>query len=239
MSLSALFLLCKLAAAVLPPLLFWMWVRRTLRADPDPRPFLNLFMVGAVGVALVGMAGNFVLARLGEPADPVSRALQEGWLYAALPEEATRAIALAVWLSRKRGFAHPKAIIGAALALGMGAIAMENLIRFHQITDDVDGYQILIQRPLICVLLIGGTSLAIAVPTAWRQACVGDWRLGLAAGLGLAVLAHGIYDSAVLMSDHVLPEQYLQFASIVIALTALAISFLPVRSRFNALINQP
>jgi len=239
MTLAALFLLCKLGAALVPPLLFWMWVRRTLRADVDPRPFLNLFMVGAVLVALVGLAGNFVLARLGEPADPVSRALQEGWLYAAIPEEATRAIALGIWISRRRGFAPPKAIIGAALALGMGAIAMENLIRFYQIGDGIDGYQILIQRPLICVLLIGGTSLAIAVPTAWRQAHAGDWRLGLAAGFGLAVLAHGIYDSVVLMSDQLVPERFVQFASVAIAVAALAISFLPVRSRFNALINRP
>lgn len=238
MTLAALFLLCKLGAALAPPLLFWMWVRRTLRADVDPRPFLNLFMVGAVLAALVGLAGNFVLARLGEPAAPVSRALQEGWLYAAIPEEATRAIALGTWIYRRRGFASPKAIIGAALALGMGAIALENLIRFYQITDDIDGYQILIQRPLICVLLLGGTSLAIAVPTAWRQAQSGGWRLGLAAGFGLAVLAHGFYDCAMLMSDHVLPGRYLRFASVVIAAAALAISFLPVRTRFNGLINR-
>ncbi len=237
MTLAALLSLCKLSAVLVPPLIFWMWIRRTLRAGLDPRPFLELFLGGAVLVALVGMAGNFVLGHLGEPAAPLSRALQEGWLYAALPEEATRAAVLGFWIAGERGFADPKAIIGAALALGMGAIAMENLIRFHQITDDVSHYQILIQRPIISVLLIGGTSLAIAVPTAWRQARGEDWRLGLTAGLALAVLAHGIYDSAVLMSDHVLPGQYVPLASIAIAVAALSISILPVRSRFKALIS--
>lgn len=238
LSLGFIYLAAKYGLGFLPPLLFWMWLRRALRDDFNPSPFQKFFIGGLVLAFPVGI-GEYVLSKvIGPQGNVVAAGVVNGVLLAAIPEEISRALLLAYWVRRERGFAQPKWIIGGSIALAMGQVAIENIswIYFH--THDLgQQIQIFIARTIFTVPTLGACGLVVGVTTAWSHAHGENWMRAMGSGVLLAIVAHGIYDTSLLIGDRTLHGTALGRLTMIVAIGVMLLSYIPVHARLTELMN--
>jgi RsiW-degrading membrane proteinase PrsW (M82 family) len=236
MSFAVLYPLAKLWPVVLPPLGFWLWLRWQTNEDLDPRPFLKFFVAGALACFPIALFERALFDRIGDVDRSIAGTVVESWFIAAIPEELARAGLLAYGIVKRRGFAEPAWIIGAAVALSMGQAALETAFLAYAHPEGPERIGIFLVRAILCVPTMGTYGIAMGVLAAWERCRGGDWRLGLAAGLGLAVLGHGIYDTSLFMVGRLLGEPAATYVSVLIAAIVVTIVFLPVKSRYASIV---
>lgn len=228
MSVAFVYLAGKYGLGFLPPVLFWMLLRRALRDDYDPRSFQKFFVAGMVLTVPMGVAEYALGKVIGTPTSSVAAGLMNGFVLAAIPEEVIRALLLVYWVRRARGFADPKWIIGGSVALAMGQVAVENTAWIYLHTHDVaQQFHIFMTRTLLSVPTLGVCGLVAGVATAWAYGRSENWMRSLGSGLLLAVVVHGIFDSAVFIASG---------RTILIAtVSAMLLGYIPIHARLTAL----
>lgn len=221
--------------AFLPPLLLWIWVRRKIRDDVDPDPFLGYFMAGTVLLLPVAAVEYWLSIRIGSIEHPIWTAVIKG-LIAGFVEETSRALVLAWLIYRRRGFAKPRWIIAVSLALAMGAVAAETLVMVATQYDVVKFLEIVLVRAVVAVPVMASMGLAVGVLAASPYSCGERWVPGLLTGLGLAIMVHAGYDSGLYIMVPFVDPAYFSYASVLMAGLAVVLAFLPVRGRLRLLL---
>jgi RsiW-degrading membrane proteinase PrsW (M82 family) len=231
----AYYFLIKLSPIFVPPLLFWVWIRRLCGEDWNPRPFLRFFFAGAILVLPLFFVEQYLSRQLGNDGDTATTALREGFLITALPEEVGRALLLAWWVVRRRGFARPRWIISVAVALAMGQVAVENLAHFYFTTHGAEErLEVWLMRVLFCVPTMGFYGLAMGVMAAWKLARQENWVSGLFEGAVIAAIGHGLYDSALIfITDNPEFGPYTIYAMVPITAAVMIVCYLPVRQYYT------
>ncbi len=229
------FFLIRLAPILVPPLLFWVWIRRLGREDWDPRPFARFFLSGAIAILIWAIVGHYLGRWLGGEGTTPLAALRQGFLMAAIPEEIIRALLLLWWIRKQRGFATPTWIVSVAVALAMGQVALENLIYFYfNHRDAEERLETWLFRVVFCVPTMGFYGFTTGVMAAWGRLRRRNWTVCLAAGTVIAIVGHGLYDSALyIVANHAAWEPYAPYAAIPVAAIAMVICYVPIRRRYN------
>jgi hypothetical protein len=253
MGFAGLYVLTKFfSSALVPPLLFWMWLRWRMEDGLDPRPFAKFFIAGAALVAPLALVEHglsawlredpVLLALLRRQEDPIGTALRTAWIAAAIPAEFSRAFLLGVAIYWRRGFARPKWIVAVSVALGMGMAGAESILRVYTQFDAFNRIQTVVLRALFSVPTFGAYSLAVGVSTAWWVSRNKDWRIGMTIGIVIAVIGHRFYDSSLMiLMQHIraLDSELWIYAIIPVAAIAVSMAFLPVRAKYREVASLP
>jgi RsiW-degrading membrane proteinase PrsW (M82 family) len=230
-------LLLKCWPVVLPPLAFWIGVRRFSNEDFDPRPFAKFFVGGALLCLPVGLFEYYLERWIVTPNNILPEPLVKGLMIAAVPEEAARAALLGYWIGRAPAFVRPSWIISGAVALSMGQAAIESGLRALAHTNTFDRAEVLVLRAVLSVPTLGACGLAIGIATAWEHFIGKDWREGMLNGLALAIVGHAFYDCTLFALEKVASDQSASYIGVPVAAATFVIVVLPLKSRFNAMIS--
>lgn len=236
MSFAFIYLAAKYGLGFLPPILFWMLLRRALHDDYDPAPFQKFF-IGGLALTFPMAIAEYILGKaIGTPTNAIAAGLVNGFVLAALPEELGRALLLVYWIRRARGFADPKWIIGGSIALAMGQIAVENVAWVYLHTHDfAQQIQIFIARTILSVPVLGTCGLVAGVAAAWAYGRSENWLRTMSSGLLLAVVAHGIFDSTVLIVGRTQHGAISGRTHLIAAVGVMLLGYIPIHARLTAL----
>ena len=196
-------MIIQLIAALLPPILLWLYI---CLKDPRPEPVSQLLkavlygMLVSIPIVLVEAVYEAALANIGLTSATVVGTTAQAFLVAAIPEETFKLLALWLILRKNPYFDEHFDGIVYAVCIGLGFAAVENV--FYIIAAE-DWVTVAIARSLMAVP--GHYAFAILMGYYYsRYHFVDSSQKTAVCILLVPFLAHGIYD-ALAMSGLVDP----------------------------------
>lgn len=185
-------------AAILPPLLLWIYV---WKHDATPEPAGKLLKAVLLGVAIsipVSLVENVIeFILLGDGAETLIGTTVDAFFVAALPEESFKLLALWLVLRKNRHFDEHYDGIVYAVCVGLGFAAVENI--FYVFSDD-DWAEVAILRALLAVP--GHYAFAVLMGYYYSLYHFVDRTPQTAICILLVpFVAHGVYDALVFSGD--------------------------------------
>lgn len=185
-------------AAILPPLLLWIYV---WKHDAHPEPSGQLLKAVLLGVAIsipVSLVENVIeFILLGDGAETLIGTTIDAFFVAALPEESFKLLALWLVLRKNRNFDEHYDGIVYAVCVGLGFAAVENV--FYVFSDD-DWAEVAILRALLAVP--GHYAFAVLMGYYYSLYHFVDRTPQTAICILLVpFVAHGVYDALVFSGD--------------------------------------
>lgn len=185
-------------AAILPPLLLWIYV---WKHDATPEPTGKLLKAVLLGVAIclpVSLLENYIeFILLGDGAETLIGTTVDAFFVAALPEESFKLLALWLVLRKNRHFDEHYDGIVYAVCVGLGFAAVENV--FYVFSDD-DWAGVAILRALLAVP--GHYAFAVLMGYYYSLYHFVDRTPQTAVCILLVpFVAHGVYDALVFSGD--------------------------------------
>lgn len=185
-------------AAILPPLLLWIYV---WKHDANPEPSGKLLKAVLLGVAIsipVSLVENVIeFILLGDGAETLIGTTVDAFFVAALPEESFKLLALWLVLRKNRHFDEHYDGIVYAVCVGLGFAAVENV--FYVFSDD-DWAGVAILRALLAVP--GHYAFAVLMGYYYSLYHFVDRTPQTAICILLVpFVAHGVYDALVFSGD--------------------------------------
>ncbi len=182
-----------LAAALLPPLLLWIYI---WRKDPQPEPMrllLKAFFFGAfICIPVAFLEAAIVNGVFGGEPTSLSGATLQAFLVAALPEESFKLLVLWLVLRHNPFFDEHFDGIVYAVCVGLGFAAFENV--GYLFIEPKEWVSVAVSRALLAVP--GHYAFAVLMGYYYSIYHFVDHTPRTAALVLLApVLAHGIYDA--------------------------------------------
>ena len=202
-SMSLLDRLLALAGVIPPFLLLWMAesFERRVREPTQGYRYRIIFATGLISIPVAWT--ERVLARLASAATEPSATLLEAFLTAAAVEELAKVSCL---MMLTRGVLGPRTRYGAflyALHAAMGFALVENVLAMLKVSNMIAFSTRFFLRAYLTVpmhLVAGG-----ALGYLWARRRFDSGPLGLAGGLGVAILIHGGFN-AMLLAVERLPD---------------------------------
>ncbi len=164
-----------------------------------PAQYGALVWLGALAFSCALAVEYLIRSALFSLGNPITHALAQAWIEAALPEEALKLAALLLWFTYRR-FPQPRDAVIGAVAIGASFHAVEIILALMAVPSNPDAQTLATLRSLLATATIAANGFIVGV---WTAVAIADRRkrfVCVGGALAAAVVAHALWDTGALLS---------------------------------------